>query len=78
MKRIIIAIVAALTLAGCEPPSGYSVSDTRALTNALPPGATNVNLLGNGWVKFDFEGNHFLFRRTFQDRSASDCITQIK
>ncbi len=75
----IIFALGILLLAGCEPRSGISEDfmDEHTISLALPPGAQNVKYMGNGWATFDFEGRHFLFRRTRWDGSASDCITFI-
>lgn len=77
MKNILLSLVAAFALVGCVENQGHAFED-EDLKAALPPDATNIEIIGNGWCEFEMDGNKFLFRRTWMDRSASDCITQIK
>jgi hypothetical protein len=69
---ILCLAVLAIGLVGCgRTESGHPSS--------LPAAATNIEDVGNGWVKFTFEDKKFLYHKAWEnggDRSY-ECLTQL-
>jgi len=78
MKTTLLILLGILAFAGCGQYKGYTELEKDWIELGLPPNTTNVVVLGKGWVTFDFNGKHFLYRRTIYDRSASECITELR
>lgn len=55
------------------------VSDHRAVKSgiALPKGATNIVIVGEGWFEFDYKGQHFLYHRYKLVNDMSECLAVI-
>lgn len=69
MKKIFLVLIAAVALAGC------GTNEANA-GRRLPQGAVLVRDYGNGWVKFNLEGKHYLYHRSLSDYRES--LTQIR
>jgi len=54
--------------------------DGRAVTegSALPNGATNVVVVGDGWYEFTYKNQRFLYHRYKSLNHMSECLTVIE
>ena len=71
MKRYLIIFITILFLCGCFETS---VSEKQS---SLPVGASEITILGNGWVTFRLNGNLFLYHKQSVGYSGYESITQI-
>ena len=56
---------------------GFGFSKRVENNPTLPPNATEITTLGDGWHEFNLGTNRFLFHRTISGNLGFECITKL-
>lgn len=68
-----IAMLLALLLGGLGLIYWHDISNG----TELPPKATNIETLGNGWFEFDYKGSRYLYHSTGIGDHARESMVRL-
>lgn len=66
-------------MAACSEPAASTVLDydTQQAVKNVPPGATDIEPLSKGWVRYTYEGHRYLFLFYTYSTGVGTAVTRI-
>jgi hypothetical protein len=79
LMTIVIGVVVVINTSCCQSGCGDTQLDyvTQQAVKQVPPGATDVEPLKDGWVKYTYEGHRYLFFFNTWSHGGYAAVTRI-